>query len=209
MPKIKGLHAFLIKEQIRDVFHKNEYFFEEERKPYLLNIVGIRSDFAQAQYNDVILVIYRNPKLDWEVLSCVATTEPGQEFYTGIPDLEGISVLMPNQYIDAYEIGHHDLSDYQCLKRAPREVQVFHEPFDQTVLSEFKSAEILRGNYPVNLHCSTVAVETEVVDSYVAGSQIFRNKTDFNEFMKLCTKHAKRHKDLFTYTLLTEGDLNP
>ena len=48
MAIIKGLHAQLIKEQLKNALEKKGYVFFDGNKSYNLNIIGIRNDSHQA-----------------------------------------------------------------------------------------------------------------------------------------------------------------
>ena len=45
------------------------------------------------------------------------------------------------------------------------------------------------------------------VNSYSAGCQVFKNASDFKDFMKLVNKSADKFGNSFTYTLINEGDI--
>ena len=58
-----------------------------------------------------------------------------------------------------------------------------------------------------NLHRSRSTGEAELVNAYSAGCQVFKNATDFKDFMELMKRSEKRFGNSFTYTLITECDL--
>ena len=62
-------------------------------------------------------------------------------------------------------------------------------------------------HFGINIHRSRTTGEAELVNSYSAGCQVFKNTGDFNDFMKLINKSADRYGNAFSYTLISEGDL--
>ena len=64
-----------------------------------------------------------------------------------------------------------------------------------------------KGMFGINIHRSRKTGEADLVNSYSAGCQVFKNTTDFNDFMKLANKSSDKFGNSFTYTLLNEGDL--
>ena len=80
MAVIKGLHAFMIKEQFRKTLQSKGYAFFglENKSPYNVNIIGVRSDQdIFNKFDDALVVIYRDKKKNWEVRSYSITTDPG------------------------------------------------------------------------------------------------------------------------------------
>ena len=72
MALIKGLHAFIIKEQFRKSMEAKGYAFFglENKSPYNVNIIGVRSDEdIFNEFDDALVVIYRDTKQNWEVRS--------------------------------------------------------------------------------------------------------------------------------------------
>ena len=61
--------------------------------------------------------------------------------------------------------------------------------------------------FGINIHRSRKYGEADLVNSYSAGCQVFKNTNDFNDFMKLIQKSADKFGNAFTYTLINEGDL--
>ena len=81
MATIKGLHAFIIKEQFRKSLQQKGYAFFglTNKSPYNVNIIGVRSDQdIFNKFDDALVVIYRDTKKNWEVRSYSITTDPGK-----------------------------------------------------------------------------------------------------------------------------------
>ena len=169
MATIKGLHAFIIKEQFRRALEEKNYAFFglASKKPWNVNIVGVRSEVdIFNKFDDALLVIYRDSRANWEVRSYSITTDPGK--------------IWQEKPMHSANLNHEHDRD---------------------------AGTIDEGIFGINLHRSRSTGEAELVNAYSAGCQVFKNATDFKDFMELMKRSEKRFGNSFTYTLITEGDL--
>ena len=58
------------------------------------------------------------------------------------------------------------------------------------------------GNYGINIH--KAGQNSQDVDKWSAGCQVFQKSNDFADFMDLTTKHRNLYGNSFTYTLIDE-----
>jgi hypothetical protein len=49
--------------------------------------------------------------------------------------------------------------------------------------------------------------DTRFVENWSEGCQVFKRKSDFLEFMRICNQSAKVQGNSFTYTLLESKDI--
>ena len=209
MATIKGLHAFLIKEQFRKAMESKGYAFFglENRAAYNVNIIGVRSDEdIFNKFDDALVVIYRDTKKNWEVRSYSITTDPGKIWLEKPMNSKGCAVLVPNQYRGVYKIDGHGKTRYPALCQRLGEVEVYRDS-DLNNEIDRDAGTIDKGMFGINIHRSRKTGEADLVNSYSAGCQVFKNTTDFNDFMKLANKSSDKFGNSFTYTLLNEGDL--
>ena len=209
MATIKGLHAFLIKEQFRKALESKGYAFFglENKAAYNINIVGVRSDEdIFNKFDDALVVIYRDTKKNWEVRSYSITTDPGKVWLEKPMNSKGCAVLVPNQYRGVYKIDGHGKTRYPALCQRLGEVEVYRDS-DLNNEIDRDAGTIDKGMFGINIHRSRKTGEADLVNSYSAGCQVFKNTTDFNDFMKLANKSSDKFGNSFTYTLLNEGDL--
>ena len=68
--------------------------------------------------------------------------------------------------------------------------------------------EIQEGMFGINIHRSNPYTSSYYVGKWSAGCQVFSIKKEYDEFMGLINKSAKLYGDKFTYTLITEDDLD-
>jgi hypothetical protein len=208
MATVKGFHAKLIAERYKEVLEDKDYAFFESGK-YNVNIIGVRSDNRRAnKFDDMVLVIYKNSSKDWEVFTAPITTDPG---WTYLKDASakyggrGTAILVPNQYRSTYKIDTH--ISYTALCQRSGDVSVYRDSTKDMNL-DFDKDTVVTGKFGINIHRAKKYGETENVGPHSAGCQVFKNSTDFSSFMKLINKSADTWGNSFTYTLISEGDLN-
>ena len=208
MATIKGLHAFIIKEQFRKALEAKDYAFFglRSKKPWNVNIIGVRREVAIFnKFDDALLVIYRDSRTNWEVRSYSITTDPGKVWQEKPMNSKGCALLVPDQYRGAYKIDLH-LGKYEALCQRNKNVRVYRDA-NLNHEHDRDAGTIDEGMFGINLHRSRSTGEAELVNAYSAGCQVFKNATDFKDFMELMKRSEKRFGNSFTYTLITEGDL--
>jgi len=205
MPIIKGLHARLIKEQIEGAMSKLGYAFFDSARSFNVNLVGIRSKNHRAnKFDDTILAIYRNKVLDWEVLTCQATTDPGLHHLRNPSNVKGTAILVPGQYRSVYQLGDH--KGNPALVQWGGKVKVYRDRNKDGTLN-MDPRNIDEGYFGVNIHQAKSKGETYKVDRWSAGCQVFKNATEIKSFLAICRKGEELFGNSFTYTLLEEKDL--
>ena len=199
MAKVTGLHAFFIKERYMKIMAEKGYRFYDTEQAYNVNVIAVRSDVRTVnKYDDMLLVIYRNPTRDWEILSYPITTDPSA-FYANKANSKGTAVLIPDQYEDTYKI-----VDDRFVQVSDKSVEIYREANKESLDDEQASA-ISQGHFGIDIDGPDA--EVKVVDRWCAGNQLFKRSTDYNEFIRACKRAAKKFGNCFTYTLLTEGDV--
>ena len=208
MAKITGLHAFMIKEQFRHVFEELGYAFFglESKKAWNVNIIGVRAERHSTNlFDDMLVVIYRNTKKDWEVRTYPITTDPGEWYLENPMNSKGTAILVPGQYRSVYKIDLHG-GRYEALCQRNGEVSVFRDP-NKDNIADTDAASIASGYFGINIHRSRKSGEAEQVDRWSAGCQVFKSASDWKDFMSLMHRSAKYFGNSFTYSLINEGDI--
>ena len=70
---------------------------------------------------------------------------------------------------------------------------------------DLDSKTIQSGLFGINIHKS--GKDSNIVDNWSAGCQVFKKEKDFNEFMSIINKSAEIFGNKFTYTLLNKNDI--
>ncbi|HBQ59884.1 MAG TPA: hypothetical protein DD671_09750 [Balneolaceae bacterium] len=203
MAKITGVEARVLVNHFRCVMEKKGYVFFEGKKPYDLNIVGVRSYNMRAnKFDDNINVFYKNTKKDWEVRVYKITTDPGSYYLKNPMRVAGTAIMVPGQYRSAYTIGSH--KTYEALvQRGKNPIKVYRDSNLDEIL-DMHADSVMEGWYGVNIH--KAGSDSTIVHRWSAGCQVFKTSSDFNDFMTLVNRAAKYWGPTFTYTLLEEKD---
>jgi hypothetical protein len=71
----------------------------------------------------------------------------------------------------------------------------------------FNETEVQEGMFGINIHRSNPTTESQFVENWSEGCQVFKRVKDFNEFMAICKKASAIHGNKFSYTLLESADI--
>ncbi|WP_298151941.1 hypothetical protein [Flavobacterium sp.] len=192
------------REQIQAaVKSKNYVWFEADN--YDVNIVGIRNAAVGKNvtnvFDDYLTVSYKTGGV-WQFKIWPITTDPGTKAVKEFHNPNGVARLIPNQYRGSHTIGLHQ-GKYEALKQQ-KPLKVWRDKnkdmtFDQTVVEE--------GIFGINIHRSNPTTESQYVENWSEGCQVFKRAKDFNDFMLICNKAKDFHGNSFTYTLIESKDI--
>ena len=208
MARVRGFHAELIKNKFKEVMDSKNYAFFENGK-YNVNIIGVRrEDGTPNKFDDMLVAIYKDRSDEWTVDSYRITTDPGLYYLNNPMNVKGTAILVPDQYRGVYKVDGHGQTGYEALCQRSGPVRVYRDP-DRDNRHDMKNSTIDKGMFGINIHrASSRYEEMDKIDKWSAGCQVFKNLSDFNEFMKLIKTSVKFYSNSFTYTLLEEEDLN-
>jgi hypothetical protein len=165
-----------------------------EKGEYNLNIIGIRNAVTGNKvtnaFDDQLVLAYKI-KDNWQIKSYKFTTDNGG----------GSARLVPGQYLKSHFIGLHQ-GKYEALKQCGP-VTVYR---DYTKDGIYQTDKTETGVFGINIH--KAGLDSQRVDDWSHGCQVFKRVADFNQFMALAKKAATIHGNRFSYTLLESKDLN-
>ena len=210
MAKITGLHADLIREQFQSALEKKGFVFFDGGKKYNLNIIGVRNDSHDSkEFDDILVAIYRNNRLRWEVLTHEITTEPGPSILHRPINPDGTAILVPGQYRSVYKVGTHG-GAYRHIALIQRggEGQGWRDQNKNKTMEINENTLVQEGMFGINIHRHARPTEKEYVAGSSAGCQVFKDSREFAEFLELCNRSAEIYGNKFTYTLIEEKDLD-
>lgn len=168
-------------------------------KPYQLNIVGVRNEESQPnKFDDQLYVFYKDENWNWVLKEYPITTDTGTFWLLNPMSSLGTAMLKEGQYIDAYKQGLHK-GQYTALVQ-DKPVTTYRD-YDRNAVFDFGQRETT-GNYGINIH--KAGADSQNVDKWSAGCQVFQKSEDFQEFMQLTDNHKAKFGNKFTYTLLDE-----
>lgn len=184
----------------RLVFLLKKSGFEIYRKPYQLNIIGVRSpDNHSDKFDDQMYVFYKNDKKNWVSHIYKITTDPGTYWLNHPMQVDGTAILKQGQYVNAYRIGLHR-GQYKALIQT-KPITIIRD-YDRNAILDFSNGKESTGLFGVNIHRASIHGVTKTVGKWSAGCQVFEKNSDFIDFMLMCEKHRSLYGNQFTYTLV-------
>ena len=192
-------------DQIRSTIFSKKYTWFSGNKDYNVNIIGIRNlnpgKRVTNVFDDWICVSYKLNG-EWKFNIWPATTDPGTRAVRNFTNPKGVARLIPDQYRSSFNIRKHkNLYDAIC-QLLP--VKVWR---DKNKDMSFDEVSLEEGIFGINIHKSNPKTESDYVENWSEGCQVFKRAKDFDEFMKICKSAEKIHGSTFTYTLITTDDI--
>lgn len=189
-----------------------------------LNIVGIRRIVPNVKnkFDDLVTVFFTVPlgtpwnvtpvtelfydkRIDktWVFSQYPATTEPGKSYLLNPINKKGTAILTEGQYEAVYKIDKHN-GKYEALCQRLGNVTVWRDSNKDTEY-DFKVKEA--GMFGINIHRANQWNILEWIDKNSAGCQVIQSPKHFNELMGWAKLHEHLYENVFTYTLISENDL--
>lgn len=195
----------LTAENIKKTILNKGYTYYETGN-FNLNIIGVRKkNNIPNKYDDYITVTYKDVTGYQKFKVYPATTEPGLHWLLNLLNPNGTAILVPGQYKGCWQIGLHQ-GKYEALCQA-KPVKTYRDKNKNQVL-DYDPKTITEGIYGINIHSTSPTAVSLLVNKYSAGCQVFQNWKDFQEFMEICKQARKIYGNSFTYTLITEEDID-
>ena len=169
--------------------------FKIYNKPFQLNIIGLRTTDQPNKFDDTLVLFYIDDKNKQFYKEYPITTDPGTYWLNNPMNVNGTAMLKQGQYIDTWAQGLHR-GKYKALTQV-KPVTVYR---DKDRNSIFQSNDEDTGYFGINIH--KALTDTNNVDKFSAGCQVFKKTADFNEFMRATDKHRELYGNKFTYPLL-------
>lgn len=168
-------------------------------KPYQLNIVGVRNAQSQPnKFDDSIFVFYKDDNNNFVEKEYPATTDTGTFYLLNPMSDLGAAMLKEGQYVDSYKQGLHKGQYLALVQNKP--VTTYRD-YDRNAIFDIFTKETT-GNYGINIH--KAGANSQDVNNWSAGCQVFQKSEDFNDFMDKTSKHRDLYGNSYTYTLVDE-----
>ena len=196
------------KEQIEKAVIAKGYkwFSDDANKGFDVNLVGVRNSATGKKvtnlFDDTLTLSFKEGGV-WKFYEWKITTDPGRKAVLEYHNPNGVGRLVPGQYRGVWKIDLHQ-GKYKALCQRLGNVKVYRDKnkdmtFNETVIQE--------GLFGINIHRSNPKTESEYVENWSEGCQVFKRVKDFNEFMAICEKAAAIHGNKFSYTLIESADI--
>lgn len=179
--------------------------YEVDKRPYKLNIVGIRDSGISIpkNYSDNIAYFWYDDNGNLQGKVVEGTTTPSVYWLNNLMNPDGSAILKQGQYKDTYVIGLHRRRYEALVQNKP--VTVIRDSDRNSILNYFGDTQT--GNFGINIHRSTAMwADEDEIGQDSAGCQVFRWRDDFNDMMAKARISKDRYGNVFTYTLIDKRE---
>jgi hypothetical protein len=111
---------------------------------------------------------------------------------------KGVARVIPGQYRGLWMVGLHQ-GKYEALRQKGN-IKLWRDKNKDLTFNESVTDE--GSSFGINCHRSNPKTESEYVENWSEGCQVFKRVKDFNLFMSIVNKSKNIHGNSFTYTLL-------
>lgn len=191
-----------VQDIVRILSRKGYVYFEDDSKPFNLNIVGIRTeDNSSNNFNDLITMFWKYNG-HWSLLKFKATTDPGLYWRENPINIEGTAIFKPQQCRGMWKLGTHKGEiAFQQIKPC-----IVIRDTDKDKILDFDAEKEEEGLFGINGHNANNNLESTQVDKWSAGCQVWANPHEHYIAMKIAEMAIKYWSNSFTYTLIEEND---
>jgi hypothetical protein len=181
------------KEKIEKTLKSKDYVFFENGE-LNINIVGIRNSATGKRvtnlFDDWMTISYQENG-EWKYFEWPCTVDNG----------DGSARLVEGQYRGCFTIGLHQ-GKYTALKQC-KPLKVFRDwNLKDGTYDESKIYNDVAG---LNIH--KAGLNSQQVNNWSEGCQVFKMSPDFDAFMKIVLQSSSIHGKIFTYTLINSNDI--
>jgi hypothetical protein len=192
-----------IEKLIKAMQKKGHNLFEDDSKPYNLNIIGVRSsDMTPDKFNDTISVIWKF-KGNWNIYTSPATTDAGLYYLNNPLAVDGTFIMAEGQHKGLWTKAKH--KNYPAF-RQHNTVKGFRDN-NKDDRYDLDPSTMVEGMFGINGHRAKDEGHSTVVRKWSAGCQVWQYDDDHEIVMELAIRAAAHWGNSFTYTLLNELDL--
>lgn len=182
------------REQIQSALSNLKYTYFEKGN-FNINIVGIRNSSTGKRvtnlFDDVITVSFQENG-HWKYYQWPCTVDNG----------DGSARLVEGQYRGSFTVGLHQ-GKYEALRQC-KPLKVYRDfNLKDGTYDETKVYNDVAG---LNIH--KAGVDSQQVNGWSEGCQVFKRAVDFEAFMAIVRKASVIHGKIFTYTLIKSKDIN-
>jgi len=190
-----------VKNIIKVLKKKGHMVFEDDSKPFNLNLVGIRTKEEHSNaFNDWMVIFWKYAG-EWNSMTFPITTDPGL-FWREFPiNIKGTAVLKEGQYRGMWKLAKHQGKYDALCQRKPCTVL---RDGNKDGKIDFTGEEDT-GLFGINHH--RAGSSSTQVDKWSAGCQVQPSRALYDIEMSIFKASADIWGNSFTYTLIHERDL--
>ena len=191
-------------DQLKQALVNKGYQYLDDGSLYHLNIIGIRSaDPTPNTFDDLLVVLYNDDTGQrYRYMAC--TTKPGLYYLENPDNPAGVAILVPGQYLNLFVKGLHK-GVYPCLVQSGT-LQVYRDNnMDGTF--DYVNQQDAPPACGIEIHHANNNFASTEVDNWSAGCQVVADPNSFATLMGLVDQSIPIRGNVFSYTLIGEGDL--
>jgi hypothetical protein len=200
-----------IDKMIKFLKSKKYNVYEDKGVLNLVSMQSISKDSGEVsnKFDDTLNMFFKNESGNWELLEYQVTTMPGfVPKTTSLPD--GVGMLALGQYVDQLKLDTYIVDGTTTPKKTDKCLKigecVIHIN-DSTDKYNYKSNKI-KAKSIVLIHRSSNGI-ADYVFNYSGGAHVFKNSTQYDQFIDFCDKQVKlSNKAVFTYTLCKQSEFD-
>ena len=193
-----------IKQVIETMNRLNYKVFDNDSKPYNLNIVGVRTaDMTPNVFNDFEYCFWKY-KGSWEGLKFQVTTDPGLYYLKNPLNTAGTAIIKPGQYPGLWQRGLHQ-GKYTALRQVGN-ISVYRDA-NRDGKYDISGKVYTGDNFGINNHRAVENGRSIMVEKWSAGCVVFEDYYHFEIFMRLISEAEKNWTNTFTFSLLTAQEI--
>jgi len=181
------------------------WFNDHSNKGFDVNIVGVRNSIVGKKvtnlFDDYLTLSYKEGS-EWKFHQWAITTDPGTKAVKEFRNPKGVARVVPGQYRKLWAVGLHQ-GKYEALRQVGK-IKVWRDKNKNLTFDEVETQE---GLFGINCHRSNPKTESQYVENWSEGCQVFKRIKDFKEFMMIINKAKEIHGNSFTYTLINSSDI--
>lgn len=199
--------------KIYNTLKNNKYKIYD--RPYELNIVGVRKQYngdkVSDRYIDDMNIFYKDDKGIWIHKRTKISTMPGKYYFDNFfndslastSSNYGTGIMAPGHYPDCFAIGiYHE----QFALKSVTSKQVAFRDKNKDGIINLDPKTLTTGNHSMHIHRG--APTGGLVKNWSAGCQVFLKSGSLDIFGEMCKKHFELYGGKFTYTLLTQRQID-
>ena len=168
-----------------------------------VNLVGIRNPNRTSNYFDDILYCFRFVNNECLINEYAITTDPGAYWLENPMRVEGTAILKEGQYLGLWYLSTYGRG-YPHLKQ--KGICTVYRDNNRDKIINLNADNLHTGNFGIELHRSGKG-QTEAIDRWSAGCQVFQDNSQYDDFILGIIKDADKYGNSFTYTLINTEEL--
>ena len=194
-----------IKDIVKVMTLKGYAVFENDKKGFNLNYLGIRDLSGVNKFNDLFVIFWKY-KGQWSSFYWYGTTDPGLYWLNDtMGNSLGTALLKNGQYRGAWKLGKHR-GKYDALVQK-KEVTVIRDANKDGIL-DIEGGYEDTGFFGINHHRANAKNESVQVNKWSAGCQVTADPHNYDIFIQLCKESQEIWGEGLTYTLLNIEDFS-